>query len=143
MGCMGGNEPSLMDPGSRPVRLPCVTPTEGQCQSNEDCPAQLLSHKVKSGETLRAISRRFGVKQDLILEFSGLTHPAQVDLGMTLRIPMVFECAIRDDGLSVCAKSDGMCATGSKCQTNEVCDMRLTHTDHKHLYRHGICVCPE
>jgi len=140
---MGASDPVLIEPGAREVRLPCVTPTQNQCASNEDCPAQLLSHKVSRKETLRSISRRFGVKQDLILEFSGLTHPAQVDFGMTLRIPMVFECAQRRDGLSVCAKSDGMCASGSECQTNEVCDMRLSHTDHRHLYRHGICVCPE
>lgn len=143
VGCMGSGAPDLIQPGTQSVRLPCMTPTEGQCASNADCPAELLSHKVASGETLRAVSRRYGVKQDIILEYSGLSHPAEVDFGMTLRIPMVFECAVGADGRSVCAKSDGMCATGAKCQTNEVCDMRFSHTDHRHLYRHGICVCPE
>ena len=142
MAC-GGNEPPQRQPGTLPSTLVCVTPSEGQCQSNADCPAKALTHRVKSGETLAQLSKRYATKKEVILETNALTSPKQVDVGLELIIPIIFECAKRDDTTSVCAKSNGMCNSGDKCQQNEVCDFRYTHTDHKHLYKHGICICAD
>ena len=139
----GGNESPPREPGTQPATLACVTPSEGQCFSNSDCPAKALTVRVKSGETLTQISKRYATKKKVILEMNELTSPNQVDVGMELVIPIVFECARLDDKTSVCAKSNGMCHSGDKCQTNEVCDFRYTHTDHMHLYSHGICICAD
>lgn len=142
MAC-GGNEPPDRQPGTQPPTLACVTPSEGQCVSNADCPAKALTIRVKGGETLNQISKRYATKKEVILELNELTSPQQIDIGMELIIPIVFECAKLDETTSVCAKSNGMCNSGDKCQTNEVCDLRYSHTDHKHLYNHGICICAD
>jgi len=90
---------------------------------------------------LTKISVIYGVKKEIILEANELKSAKQIGLGVELQIPILFECAKSDNDLSVCAKSNGMCASGDKCQVNEVCDFGYTHTDHMHLYKHGICVC--
>ena len=82
------------------------------------------------------------MSQKSILLANEISSPEQVETGASIVIPIIFECA-RFEDQSVCAKPNGMCPSGAKCQRNEVCDMRFSHTDHLHLYKHGICLCAD
>ena len=47
----------------------------------------MLAYKVKSGDTLSKISRRFNVSLDAIVQLNGIRNPDRMRVGQILQIP--------------------------------------------------------
>ncbi|HTN72958.1 MAG TPA: transglycosylase SLT domain-containing protein [Methylomirabilota bacterium] len=58
-------------------------------QSQEQAQPQVVRHRVKRGETLLQIARRYGASMDRILQLNGMRKTHLLQVGMTLLIPKI------------------------------------------------------
>ena len=75
-------------PSDRTVE-PLVTVAQVQQQAAPAPKLQMVHHKVKRGETLFQIARRYGASVQNILQANGMRQTNVVRAGMTLVIPKV------------------------------------------------------
>ena len=72
----GGVHPRRDEPGGSPT-------TEGASAA----PPGTRTYKIKSGDTLVGIAAKFGTTPKAIAKLNGLTNPAALKVGQTLKIP--------------------------------------------------------
>jgi membrane-bound lytic murein transglycosylase D len=58
-------------------------------QSHEQAQPEVVRHRVKQGETLMQIARRYGASVDRILQLNGMRKAHLLQVGMTLLIPKI------------------------------------------------------
>lgn len=63
--------------------------------------AQETVHEVQPGETLYALSRRYGVDAEAIQRYNGITDPRGLRVGQTLRIPRTYEVQSGDNAYRI------------------------------------------
>lgn len=78
-------------PPTPPKAKPRVTPKPPQSKpskpATQSSSGKFLSHKVRSGENLYRISRKYGVSQAAIQRANGITNPAMIRANQVLKIP--------------------------------------------------------
>jgi membrane-bound lytic murein transglycosylase D len=74
--------PALASAGTRPAATPARTAAAAPART-----ASVRTHRVRSGETLTHLSRRYGVSVAAIRSANGNVDPRRIRAGQTLRIP--------------------------------------------------------
>ncbi len=77
------------DPNAEPVVVAAVQTVQPQVQSRARAHTQLVRHRVKPGETIFHIARRYGASVERILQVNGLRRSHIVRAGTLLLIPKV------------------------------------------------------
>ncbi len=77
------------DPNAEPVVVAAVQAVQPRVQSRPRAHVQLVRHRVKPGETIFHIARRYGASVERILQVNGLRRSHIVRAGTLLLIPKV------------------------------------------------------
>ena len=75
-------DPATATPTSQPTETPEPTPTQGPI---------FTEYRVRSGDTLGAISARFNMSVEELMKINGLTNPNSLQVGQVLKIPTFVE----------------------------------------------------
>jgi LysM repeat protein len=71
-------DPATATPTAEPTDTPEPTPTDGPI---------FTEYKVRAGDTLGAISARFNISVEELMQVNGLTNPNSLQIGQVLKIP--------------------------------------------------------
>ena len=76
-------EAVMVSPRIAPPAIPVAEPVSTASGVSDSG----LRHKVKSGDSIWGITRRYKVEQEALLELNGLADPNKLRAGMELKIP--------------------------------------------------------